>query len=78
MQVSRDGISLHISYHVVAYDESWAGWGDNASRNFETEEEAVAYARKLRAGITPNGPQYEPIRVVKTIAMDSISVDIPF
>lgn len=34
-------------YHVVAYNESWGGYGDNASRDFNSQEEAIEYARKL-------------------------------
>lgn len=40
-------LSTVITYHVVAYNESWGGYGDNASRDFTSEEDAVAYARKL-------------------------------
>jgi hypothetical protein len=40
-------LTTKIIYHVVAYNESWGGYGDNASRDFINEEEAVEYARKL-------------------------------
>lgn len=40
-------LTTKITYHVVAYNESWGGYGDNASRDFTNEEEAVEYARKL-------------------------------
>lgn len=75
---TKDGITLHITYHVSAYDESFAGYGDNASRDFDNESAAVAYAKKLRAGMTKTGPQYEPIRVIKKITMDPIYADIQF
>lgn len=71
-------ICLRTTYHVTAYDASYASYGYNASRDFDDEASAVAYARKLRSGITPHGPQYEPIRVTKRITMEPIHVDIPF
>jgi hypothetical protein len=40
-------LTTKITYHVVAYNESWGGYGDNASRDFTSQEEAVEYARKL-------------------------------
>lgn len=40
-------LTTSVIYHVVAYNESWGGYGDNASRDFSSQEEAVEYARKL-------------------------------
>ena len=73
-----DRIKLHTTYHVTAYDESWGGYGDNASRDFEDEASAVEYARKIRSKAYPDGPRYEPIKVTKKITMDPIYTDISF
>ena len=42
----KNSIKLHTRYHVTAYDESYASYGDNASRDFEDEASAITYARK--------------------------------
>ena len=75
-----DCVKLRTTYHVSAYDDSYAGYGDDASRVFEDEALAVAYARKLRATSLahPRDPRYEPIKVTKKIVMDPIHIDVPF
>ncbi len=40
-------LTTTVTYHVVAYSESWGGDGDNASREFAKEKDAIEYARKL-------------------------------
>ena len=59
---------LHVTYRVLAYDDS--GYGDDRSREFSNGEEAVAYARSLEK-------RFEPI-VSKQIRMDPITINIPF
>lgn len=44
---SKIELTTKITYHVVAYNASWGGYGDNHSCDFTNEEEAVEYARKL-------------------------------
>jgi hypothetical protein len=57
---------LHVTYCVIAYDEG--GYGDNRSREFQSGEEAVAYARNLEDRF---GAQ-----VFKRITMETISQKI--
>lgn len=75
---SQPGDDLVTTYHVVAYDESYGGYGDNASRDFKDEADAIAYARNLRLKLHPGGPRYEPIRVFKKMTTEPITVEIPF
>ena len=42
---------VNTIFHVVAYDES--GYGDNRSRDFTNEDDAVAYARTLAPKFAP-------------------------
>ena len=62
---------LKVTYHVVAYDDVGpTGYGENNSRDFDNEAEAVAYARKQ--------PEYLNASVRKNITMKPISIDIPY
>jgi len=54
---------LHVTFCVIAYDES--GYGSNCSRDFTSGEEAVSYARSL-------DDNYHP-QVFKRITMDPIN-----
>lgn len=58
---------LTTRFEVVAYDEG--GYGDNRTRDFSSEDEAVEYARSLEARFHP--------RVWKRITMQPISIHIP-
>ena len=59
---------LKIRFEVVAYDDG--GYGDNRTRDFATEDEAVAaYARGLEARFHPS--------IWKRITMEPISIRIP-
>lgn len=43
-------VQCAYTYDVVAYNESWGGYGDNASREgFKTAEEAITYAKSCAA-----------------------------
>lgn len=47
-EVARPQLEWEVTYDVVAYNESWGGYGDNASKaGFQSAEEAIAYAKPL-------------------------------
>lgn len=49
-EVARPQLEWEVTYGVVAYNESWGGYGDNASKEgFQSAEEAIAYAKPLGA-----------------------------
>lgn len=66
--------NLHIRYHVTAYDES--GYGDNASRDFGTKDEAVTYARSLlqRYGVK----KYGRPAIWRRITMEPINTEVAY
>lgn len=62
---------LNIQYNVIAYNESFGGYGDNASHGFTDEQEAIKYAKSLDQEL------YNP-KVWKRITMDPICIEIDF
>lgn len=42
---AADAVNQIVKFHVIAYDEG--GYGDDRSREFSDEVEAVTYAQKL-------------------------------
>lgn len=57
---------LHVTYSVIAYDDVGAtGWGENCSKDFDSSEEAIAYARSLEDYLKP--------QVFKKITMTPIN-----
>lgn len=61
---------LTVTYHVTAYDASWGGYGDDRSRSFDTEAEAVEYARTIPLP-APGCPNYNTT-VWKRVTMQPI------
>lgn len=59
---------LRVRYCVTAYNASYGGYGEDASRDFGSEEEAVSYARSLPSYLSPS--------VHKRITMDPITVPV--
>ncbi len=62
---------LRTKWHVIAYNESWGGYGDNASSDFDNEADAIAYAKGVAEHL-------KPARIVKKITMDPISIQVDF
>lgn len=62
---------LKVRWSVVAYNESWGGYGDNQSRDFDNEADAIQYARTR--------PEHlHPVSIWKTITMQPISIEVEF
>jgi hypothetical protein len=68
---------MTTTYHVIAYDESWGGYGDNRSKDFDNEADAVAYARQVRDGQYPSGPRFDP-KIVKKTTTEPVVEEIEF
>jgi hypothetical protein len=60
---------LTVRYSVTAYDAAYGGYGDDRSREFGNEQDAIAYARDC--------PDNYNASVWKTITMQPIVTHIP-
>lgn len=66
LEAANKNLDGKVSYDVVAYDESWGGYGDNASKEgFTSEEEALAYVKGLREHLLKNAAIWKRIYPVE-------------
>ena len=65
------GPSLKVKWSVTAYNESWGGYGDYQSRDFDNEADAIEYARTREDHL-------KPVKVWKTVTMEPSTTPVEF